>query len=362
MEYALGVEESAAVDDSGPQQDEAPYAYSSFSHESFGSSSGIAALRRYMTQAIFPQLAPPPYGEIETERLCQQKPVYLVFEKTKKVSAVGKVFGHRVIQPDRAWPLAQKEYLNLRTLREGFGMNSGPCQVVAPLGTKKELGALLVTEKATGKTLDYHIAKAIYRQQSHRLFDKLGCLANFFAKLHGNSQTDRPVSLDSARKYLDKLLDALSTGIPGSFERSMFQEYAANLWGNGAFTNDTEVIVHGDATPTNFIFQDQQVTGIDLERMQWANRCWDLGFVAAELKHHFMWRTGSGHAAEPFIGHFLWAYATSCRDAAFFHQITRRLPVYMALGLLRIARNEWLGEPHRKSLLSEALQCLRYGA
>lgn len=45
--------------------------------------------------------------------------------------------------------------------------------------------------------------------------------------------------------------------------------------------------------------------GIDLERMQEADRAYDLGAMAAELRHHFAWRNGRAHDAGPFIGHFL---------------------------------------------------------
>ena len=124
---------------------------------------------------------------------------------------------------------------------------------------------------------------------------------------------------------------------------------------------DTEVIIHGDATPTNFFFNVGEVIGIDLERMTQADRCWDLGFIAAELKHHFLWRTGDKWAGEPFIGHFLWEYTVALGDTRLFSVITGRLPLYMALGLLRIARNNWLSENYRKILIEEAGLCLEYG-
>ena len=69
-------------------------------------------------------------------------------------------------------------------------------------------------------------------------------------------------------------------------------------------------MVHGDATPTNFYFDKENVIAIDFEKMKSADRCWDLGFIAAELKHYFMWRKHDGWAAEPFIRHFLWEYAS----------------------------------------------------
>lgn len=320
-----------------------------------------AFLYPYLKEEVFPQFAPPPYGRIEIERLSYQKPVFLFREMTKKIIVVGKLFESRFIPLEEAWRWAEKEYLNLKLLRERFGMNTGAYRVVAPLGKNKDLSALLVTEMVPGKILDYYIAKAIYEQQFKRLFDKLSYLARFFVKLHRNSETDSQVSPDLPRRYLGKLLHALSKGPLTSSKKRAIKKYAANWWENKDIFADRKVIVHGDATPTNFFFQHHEVIGIDLDKMKRADRCWDLGFIAAELKHHFMWRTGDGWAAEPFIGHFLWEYAVNYGDKQFFYTITRKVPLYMSLGLLRIARNTWLDEPYRQNLIREAKRCLKYG-
>ncbi len=321
-----------------------------------------AQLCHYMRQVIFPQLAPPPYGEIEVRRLSLQKPVYLFLEKTQNIMAVGKLFRHGTVTLEQAWPSAEKEYFNLNLLRNSFDMNNGSWHVVAPLGKSKELSALLVTEKAPGRVLDCYIVKAIYERRSQQLFDKLTSLAKFFVKLHRNTESDRPISPALPQSYLVKLLDSLSKWRLSPPERATIEQDAAKWWDrNDIWATDKEVIVHGDATTTNFLFNHNEVTGIDLEKMKWADRCWDLGFIAAELKHHFMWRMGDKWAAEPYIGHFLWQYAANYRGSQFFYNITRKIPLYMALGLLRIARNSWLDETHRKNLISEAKQCLEYG-
>jgi aminoglycoside phosphotransferase (APT) family kinase protein len=322
-----------------------------------------AALLRYLKEEIFPQLAPPPYAEIEIERLSHRKQVYLFHEKANNIAAVGKLFKDDFIPLEEAWQSAEREYFNLRVLRERFGMDSNACRVVAPLGKNRKLSAMLVMEKAPGRTLDYYIAKAVYEQKSQRLFDKLSHLARFFVKLHRNSENDKPVSHNLPHWYLGELLNSFSQTYLSPFQRNAIERYATQWWDrNDILTADREVIVHGDATPTNFLFADEGVTGIDLERMKWADRCWDLGFVAAELKHHFAWRMGNGWAAEPYIGHFLWEYTVNYQgDTQFFHGITRKIPLYMALGLLRIARNPWLDESYRKGLLFEARQCLKYG-
>jgi hypothetical protein len=320
-----------------------------------------AALYPYLETEIFPQLAPPPYGAIEIKLLSYQKPVYLFRERRKRLKVIGKFFCSESISPDEAWQWAEKGYFNLKQARERFGMNKGTYRVVAPLGLNRDLCALLVTELAPGKILDHYIAMAFYEGESTRLFEKLTHLARFFVKLHRNSASARRVSPELARDYLGKLLDSLQKGPLISSERNGLENYAARWWDCPDRFNDHEVTVHGDATPTNFFFYRQNVIGIDFDKMKQADRCWDLGFMAAELKHHFMWRTGDGWAAEPFIGHFLWAYASQLGGEQFFYTITQKTPLYMSLGLLRIARNTWLDEPYRKRLIKEAKRCLKYG-
>jgi aminoglycoside phosphotransferase (APT) family kinase protein len=130
---------------------------------------------------------------------------------------------------------------------------------------------------------------------------------------------------------------------------------------NAAMWADLSVLIHGDATPTNFIFHPEDgVTAIDLERMRPADRVHDVGVLMAELKHHFAWRTRRADAAEPFIGYFLRSYCDDFPDPeSTFDAVTRRNQFYMALGELRIARNEWLNWEHRKWLVDEARRCLQ---
>ena len=318
---------------------------------------------RYLREEIFPQIVPPPYGEIDIQTLSYRKPVYLFQEELSNVAVVGKLFKNNSVSLQEAWLSAEREYFNLRLLRERFGMDSDTCRVVAPLGKKKELCALVVTERAAGRMLDYYIAKAAHEGQHQPLFEKLGYLAKFFATLHRNTERNRQVSTHLTQWYLCKLLDSLCNGLLSPSERYVVETHAAKWFGKkSTFTVDREVIVHGDATPTNFLLHGQEVVAIDLERMKCADRCWDLGFIAAELKHHFMWRIGNGWAAEPFIGHFLREYAADHNaDTQSFRAVTRRIPFYMALGLLRIARNDWLDGQYRRGLLVEAKRCLKYG-
>jgi len=321
-----------------------------------------ASICEYLREEIFPQIAPPPYGEIEIISLGAQKPVCLFFEKKRNIMVVGKLFKWGVVPLEEAWFEADKEYSNLKLIHERLRVIGDGDNVVAPLGENRELSALLVVERAPGLTLDFFLARAIFEQQHDQLFQILSHLARFLVKLHETCKTERPLSTRFPRLYLSKLLASLGEGPLDPTSRASIEKYALQWWdAKTVFSSDKETIVHGDATPTNFLFEKGNVTAIDLENMSWADRCWDLGFIAAELKHHFMWRSGDGRAAEPFIGHFLWEYAIDYGDTNFFYVITRKIPLYIAIGLLRIARNLYLDTNYREHLILEAKQCLKYG-
>jgi aminoglycoside phosphotransferase (APT) family kinase protein len=124
---------------------------------------------------------------------------------------------------------------------------------------------------------------------------------------------------------------------------------------------DRQVWLHGDATPANFLFgQGLDVAAIDLERITRGDRMFDVGRVAGELQHAFMSAVGDRDRAEPFIGHFLWEYSCHFPDRQrTFESITARLPFYMALNLLRIARNGYIDHDYGGRLVGQAKLLLR---
>ena len=320
------------------------------------------ALERYLKTEILPQLAHAPYGEIKGTRLSQKMPVCLLQDDLSHTQLVGKAFQYGSISLDSAWERATKEYESLRLVREKYGMSEGDFQTVAPLGKNRDLAALLVISYGKGNTLDHYISKATNNNETTKLYYKLRLLARFLVKLHKNSESNMLTSPEGPRKYLKKLLGTLCVRLLSSADSDRLKELASLWWNRPDISSDHEVLVHGDATPTNFLFRHDKVTGIDLEKAKWADRCWDLGFMAAELKHHFLLKNKSSWDSEPFIRHLLLEYAAGFRDLDMFHSITRRLPLYMALGLLRIARNDWLDEKHRYKLVEEAKLCLKYKA
>jgi hypothetical protein len=82
--------------------------------------------------------------------------------------------------------------------------------------------------------------------------------------------------------------------------------------------------------------------------------------VAGELQHAFLSATGDRRRAEPFIRHFFWEYCRHFDDRqAMFESVTARAPFYMAVNLLRIARNDYISSEYGGRLVSRAKKLLR---
>ena len=69
---------------------------------------------------------------------------------------------------------------------------------------------------------------------------------------------------------------------------------------------------------------------------------------------------GDRHRAEPFIRHFLWEYSCHFPDRErTFESIKSRAPYYMALNLLRIARNDYIDRDYAERLVDQAKRLLQ---
>ncbi len=102
------------------------------------------------------------------------------------------------------------------------------------------------------------------------------------------------------------------------------------------------------------------VAAIDLERMKRGDRMFDVGRVAGELQHAFMSAAGDRRPAEPFIRHFFWEYSCHFPDRQrAFASVTARAPYYMALNLLRIARNDYIDRDYGDRLVAQAKKLLQ---
>ena len=264
---------------------------------------------------------------------------------------------------NRNLALIEREYDHMLLLR-GLGFNGFPYRVARPLGNRNLLPLGLVQEWETGRNLDYFLQRAIYQDDGAPLFARLGQLAFFLARLHLKTQNGRSVEWQSVQTYYQKVLTQLSEeGLVSSESIKIFSWLISQWQSRLAGCNTLQVLVHGDATPTNFIFPSEgELVALDLERVKSSDRVWDLGMVCGEIKHAFLWRRRDRSGAEPFIRHFLRGYASFFPEPEkMFIRICRMIPFILAVTELRIARNTYLDRPYRRILIEEAKECLLGG-
>lgn len=317
----------------------------------------------YLQKEIFNRF----YGTAETVefrvfRMNASNDVYLYEDTRTDRRVLGKFFlsSH---MPDKniASHRLEREYRNLREFR-ALGFDHGLHYVARPLGRNHELNRLLVVEYCQGESLDSVIGTAISTRHGNELFQRLTSLAFFLASLHNRTAQGGYVDFHECRQYTDSVLrDLQHQTLIGENE---YREISSlcDQWRNCAsMWQDNPVLVHGDATPSNFLFGDGlHVMSFDLERVRRTDRVFDVGRLAGELLHFFLRGTGNKYDAEPFIGHFLWEYACHFPDREqAFHSINRRIPYYMGSNLLRIARNDYLPWEYRRLLINETILSLR---
>ena len=288
--------------------------------------------------------------------------VYKYTEEKTSISTIGKFFNLNDPKHDRMLRI-KGEYDKLQKIR-GYGFDTAPNYVVRPISRENKIGLALIEEFVHGKDLDHYFKKAIYEGDGASLKKQLSKLASFLYIFHKRTEKEEDVELDSVNVYFQKILNKLCQ--QEIIDASDKKEYLklADKWLDKTLLQKTKNgIVHGDSTPTNFIFTGRgDVVAIDLERMKQADPVYDIGMVCGEIKHAFLWRTGNRYKAEPFIRHFLESYASQFHDRKkAFKEITTRNSFYMAMTELRISRNDYLDFNYRKKLADEALQCLKWG-
>lgn len=318
-------------------------------------------LRGWLSQAILPKLGMQPKTSNFRVFCLKETKVYRYEESHTGTQVVGKFFLNGGKDGAVAQERMLQEFENLQVLR-GYGLSDYPHRVVRPLATNEALNSVLVEEFFGGPSLGNFIDDAIHRDRQPQLYAKLTALAYFLATLHNRTANGHTVNFEEDCKYLNRLVEKLERkNIVGRWDAEELY-WLRDLWRDKPrMWEDRQVFVHGDATPSNFLFgPGLNVLAIDLERMKRADRTFDLGRITGELQHFFIQATGNKYAAEPFISHFLWEYACHFPDRnRAFQAITARIPFQMALTLLRIARNSWVHPAHRQRLVTEAKIILR---
>ena len=295
-------------------------------------------------------------------RLNGSNEVYGYEECGSGVKLVCKFFGRRFGgNRDLAAWTADREYHCYRELRR-YALVGSPHHVIRPLGLAREINCVLALEYYGGEQLSRAIDRAVRGEDDAHLYSRLTALGFYLATQHNRTANGAPVDFTDDCDYLDAQLATLrGAGRIGQWDEDELR-WLSGLWRmRPRMWADQQVWLHGDATPANFLFGDgMDVAAIDLERMKRGDRLFDVGRVAGELQHAFMLGTGDPDRAEPFVGHFVWEYCCHFPDRdATFASVTSRVPWYMAVNLLRVARNGYIAADHAHRLVAQAKELLR---
>jgi aminoglycoside phosphotransferase len=298
--------------------------------------------------------------EVYVESLPSSRQV-LRFTLPEGNAVVGKFFSAYPPQSSADLSLIQ-EYNNYRRLPD-LGLSQGQGLVPRLLGRWPQGSLGLLLEAVPGPDLDNLIRQACLHGDPAPLKRGLEKLAHLLAIFHTRPVQAFTVEPAPALAYLDKVMGQLQAA--GLLTREDWQTMTSEraLWETRfRYFADRQVLVHGDATPTNFLFPDGRAVALDLEKLRAGDRLWDLSWVAGELKNAWGWRLQNWGGAEAAIGHFFRTYLAA---VDFAPALTDRLynlnPFYMALAELRIARNLYLTIDYRRELVAEARRCLAGG-
>jgi aminoglycoside phosphotransferase (APT) family kinase protein len=234
--------------------------------------------------------------------------------------------------------------------------------VIRPLGFSRDINGVLAVEYYSGEEFSHAISRATHYRDDTHLYARLTALAYFLATQHNRTANGSAVDFDADCRYFDTITDRLGkTHRIGQHDIEELARQRDRWRDRPRMWQDQQVWLHGDATPANFLFgHGIDVAAIDLERMKRGDRMFDVGRVAGELQHAFMRAVGDRHRAEPFIEHFLWEYSCHFPDRQrTFESVQARAPYYMALNLLRIARNDYIDRDYGGRLIGQAKKLLQ---
>jgi hypothetical protein len=295
-------------------------------------------------------------------RLSGSNEVYAYQEKFSGTKVICKFYGPKFgWDRDKAALVARQEYEGLKTLRR-YNLVGSPHHVIRPLGISGDINGVLAVEYFSGEEFSYAIARATQHGDDAHLYWRLKALAYFLATQHNRTANGASVDFEPDCRYFDTVVGRLKNADRiGQWDVDELS-WLRDCWRDRPqMWEDRQVWLHGDATPANFLFgHGMDVAAIDLERMKRGDRMFDVGRVAGELQHSFMTAVGDWRRAEPFIGHFLWEYSCHFPDRErTFQSITTRAPYYMGLNLLRIARNDYIGQDYGGRLVRRAKKLLQ---
>jgi aminoglycoside phosphotransferase (APT) family kinase protein len=254
--------------------------------------------------------------------------------------------------------LMQREFDNIQRVR-ALGLDKPPVRAVRALAVNPDLGCLLVEEFMSGEDLQSAICEAAWHGQHAELSARLAQIACFLARLHNASATNHHCDHWEALTYLEQVVGQLTDWEVITFEQAEGLRRLGRRWeASGELRGAAEVLIHGDATPTQFLFPDNELVVIDFEQLHQGDPAADIGRIAGELKHLFAMYAIDAWASEQHIQRFYRDYYCQAPGACDFGWLTERARFHMGCSELRIARNPWVELGHRRWLIEEAAACL----
>lgn len=230
-----------------------------------------------------------------------------------------------------------KEYRNLKKV-------ASIIDIAKPLAINKEFNCVLVTEYIPGKPLSWYI------KHEKKLDERLASVAHMLRQLHDNTKSS--YTKENEFRNYHEIMDHLKLD---RNTRKTFEKLLGKWWHSSWLDRECGCMVHRDVTPSNYIFYKGKPYAIDFESSWFqAHPVRDLGILTSELKNEFEWHKGGDWGAEPHIKHFLKEYS---KDETDFKNITKALPFFISIGLLRSARIHH--SSHKNYLIKEALECLK---
>ncbi len=297
------------------------------------------------------------HPELYVTRLGGSHEVYLVYDGRSHKKFVLKSFldgGH-----EKASRHMEKEYERLEQADRLINHHSW-VHVARPIYKSRD-GGFFAEQYVHGTMLGHYMKEAMSSGRGAALYDKLTMLAGFLALLHKASGRQRGVDISSVGEELARHADqACSEGAMTHGGLHSMRRLIEKACSDRLFEGAGRSLVHGDANPSNFLYDDGRLYVIDMERAGYKDPAYDLGMMAGELFHYAMYYSGDPYSADPFIGHMYWIYAGNYGDQHdTFIRLTRRNPLYMANSLLRIARRPYFSRHYRRRLAFHARECLK---
>jgi hypothetical protein len=324
-------------------------------------------LRRLLTGVIDQYYGAAPARPVfDVYRLGGGSVIYRYVERATAASVVAKFYGNKWISgsqtgnPELRAALMRREYDNAIRLRE-VGLDHYPHSVVQPLAVSEARNYALIEEYVPGVDLDACISAAVTKGRSSELLQRLGDVAAFLSDLHNRSQTEIPVEPEYGLTLLaDEEANLSHWQVSAPAQHELIKARREHWRVSGWLATGRQVLLHGDANPTNFIFDGRGgITAVDVESSAYGDRAIDVGCMVAELKHLFFLYGHDSWASEPFIRHFYACYAAGLTSGCeYFSELTTRGRYFMGCFLLRICQDAWLDLGYRRSLLEDAVECL----